>query len=230
MKNFLWFECLRVGFLVSTYWIWILGSKFILLNSQSRATVWVLDTCLIVGLRPSIIILITGSLSPKMHKTGTHLEKSVCLWVHTIHIIQLLNVLPSFDILCLGFGMESRTTFLDAITVGVGQCCWLNVVLQSPCPKDLQEQVTHPYVHPVIQRNNLRLCRTVLRQKIRSLHVPTGWNKCSTSKNTQDTSWGWLRVLKVSSKVWVLEQTPIYNAVPCFPHDNIVGNRLCDRM
>ena len=54
-------------FLVSTYLIWILGSKLILSNNLSRATLWVLDTCLIVGLRPLIIILITASLSSKMY-------------------------------------------------------------------------------------------------------------------------------------------------------------------
>ena len=38
--------------LVSMYLIWILGSKLILSNNQSRATLWVLGTCLIVGLLP----------------------------------------------------------------------------------------------------------------------------------------------------------------------------------
>ena len=52
--------------LVSTYSIWIFGSKLTLANNQSSATVWVLDTCLIVGLRPLIIILMTASLSSKM--------------------------------------------------------------------------------------------------------------------------------------------------------------------
>ena len=37
-------------FLVSVYLIWILGSKLIRSNNQSRATLWVLETCLIVGL------------------------------------------------------------------------------------------------------------------------------------------------------------------------------------
>ena len=45
-------------FLVSTYLIWILGSKLILSNNQSRATLWVLDTCRIVGLRPLFIIVL----------------------------------------------------------------------------------------------------------------------------------------------------------------------------
>ena len=48
---------------LSTYLIWILGSKLILSNNQSRATLWVLETCLTVGLLPLIIILITASLS-----------------------------------------------------------------------------------------------------------------------------------------------------------------------
>ena len=39
------------------------GSKLILSNNQSRATLWVLETCLTVGLLPFIIILITASLS-----------------------------------------------------------------------------------------------------------------------------------------------------------------------
>ena len=36
-------------------------------NNQSRATLWVLETCLIVGLLPFMIILITASLSSKIY-------------------------------------------------------------------------------------------------------------------------------------------------------------------
>ena len=50
-------------FLVSMYLTWILGSKLIRSNNHSRATLWVRETCLIVGLLPFIIILITASLS-----------------------------------------------------------------------------------------------------------------------------------------------------------------------
>ena len=48
------------------YRIWTSGSKWILSNNQSIATLWVLDTRLIVGLVPLVIILITASLSLKM--------------------------------------------------------------------------------------------------------------------------------------------------------------------
>ena len=41
-------------FLVSMYLIWILESRLIRSNNQSRATLWVLETCLIVGLLPLI--------------------------------------------------------------------------------------------------------------------------------------------------------------------------------
>ena len=47
---------------VSMYLFWILGSRLILSNNQCKATLWVLDTCLIVEIRPFIIILITASI------------------------------------------------------------------------------------------------------------------------------------------------------------------------
>ena len=74
-------------FLVSTYLIWILGSKLILSNNQSRATLWVLDTCLIVGLLPLIIILITASLSSNVeHRTK---QRRLRFRRNTINITQL---------------------------------------------------------------------------------------------------------------------------------------------
>ena len=58
-------------FLVSMYLIWILESKLIRSNNQSRATLWVLETCLIVGLLPSMIILITASLSSNTYNKAS---------------------------------------------------------------------------------------------------------------------------------------------------------------
>ena len=50
-------------FLVSMYLIWMIGSKLIRSNNQSRATLWVLEKHLIVGLLTFIIILINASWS-----------------------------------------------------------------------------------------------------------------------------------------------------------------------
>ena len=71
-KHNRWFHSSRVKFplvsmsaswfLVSMYLIWICGSKLIRSKNQSSATLWVLETCLIVGLLPFMIILITASL------------------------------------------------------------------------------------------------------------------------------------------------------------------------
>ena len=57
--------------LVSMYYIWILGSKLILSNNQSRATLWVLETCLIAGLLQFMIILITASLSSNTYNKAS---------------------------------------------------------------------------------------------------------------------------------------------------------------
>ena len=58
-------------FLVSMYLIWILESRLIRSNNQSRATLWVLETCLIVGLLPFIIILIAASLSSNTYNKAS---------------------------------------------------------------------------------------------------------------------------------------------------------------
>ena len=81
---------------------------------------------------------------PQKCTTETHLEKNVCLWVHNPHhsIAQSLSF-------CWHSGSwswnEESHQFPGCHYGWVEQCCWLNVVLQSLCPKD-QEQVAHPHV------------------------------------------------------------------------------------
>ena len=70
-------------------WSDFVGSRLILSNNQFKATLWAQDTCLIVGLLPLIIILITASLSSKtpepqsftFHETWSILARSrlMCL-------------------------------------------------------------------------------------------------------------------------------------------------------
>ena len=73
-KLTIWLACRRVWFLVSMYRIWIMGSKLILSSNQSRETLWVLDTCHIVGLLPLIIMLITVSLSSNTYNIAMDWE------------------------------------------------------------------------------------------------------------------------------------------------------------
>ena len=80
-KHNKWFQSSRLkfplvsmsasGFLVSMFLIWIFGSKLIRSNNQSSATLWVLETCLIVGLLPFIVILITASLSSNTYNKAS---------------------------------------------------------------------------------------------------------------------------------------------------------------
>ena len=60
--------------LVSMNLIWILESILIRSNNQSRATLWVLETCLIVGLLPFMIILITASWSSNTYNKASWWE------------------------------------------------------------------------------------------------------------------------------------------------------------
>ena len=55
----------------SMYLTRIFGSKLIRSNNQSSATLWILETCLTVGLLPLIIILITGSLSSNTYNKAS---------------------------------------------------------------------------------------------------------------------------------------------------------------
>ena len=62
-------------FLVSMYLIWISGPKPTQPNNQSRATLWVLETCLIVRPLRFMIILITASLSSNTNNEASRREE-----------------------------------------------------------------------------------------------------------------------------------------------------------
>ena len=213
-------------FLMSTHMIWILVSKLILPNNRSRATLCVLDTCLIVGLRPSFIIFDHGFVALKKNVQLRLISRSMSVCGHIIHnITQLTNILSYFDFLGLGSGMKSRTSFLDASMSGVGHCCSLNGVLQPLRPKD-QEHVTI-HTQSSIQRNDFRLCRTV-RDSGWFLPHPTDWNKMFYSQKKLKT------LLEIDfessrspakSESWNKPKSAML--WPCFPHDNIVRNQLC---
>ena len=83
-KHTKWIHSLRVKFpfhimsaiwfLVSVYLTWNLASKWTLSNNQSRATLWVLETCLNVGLLPFMVILITASMSSNTYNKASWWE------------------------------------------------------------------------------------------------------------------------------------------------------------
>ena len=97
----------RLAFLVSMHLIWNLGSKLIRSNNQSRATLWVLETCLIVGLLPFMIILITVSLS-----SNTYNKASLCEdWTFEGRKSTLSKSLTLFEIACVYESCEVENKF-----------------------------------------------------------------------------------------------------------------------
>ena len=75
---------------ISPHLIWILESRIIRENNQSRATLWVLETCLMVGLLPYMIILITASLSTQPYRvwetSSTTHEPYRSVYPHVCHV------------------------------------------------------------------------------------------------------------------------------------------------
>ena len=67
-----------------------LGVKLILSNNQLRATLWVLDTCLIVGLLLLIIIFTTASLSSNTYNIAV--GRKFRIRGHTVNVKQIGTV------------------------------------------------------------------------------------------------------------------------------------------
>ena len=84
----------------SWFLIWIWCPNWLSSNHQSSATLQVLDTCLIVGLLPLMIILITASLSSKDVQLRLALTR-LCVCGDAVHMWQLINISVS---LVFGFG------------------------------------------------------------------------------------------------------------------------------
>ena len=96
-KHNKWFHSSRVKFplvrmsaswfLVSMYLIWIFGSRLVRSNNQSSATLWVLETCLIVGLFPFNDHLDHCFVVFK-HIQQSFLMRRLDVWGNRINIIQ----------------------------------------------------------------------------------------------------------------------------------------------
>ena len=107
-------------FLVSMYLIWILGSKSILSNNQSRATLWVLETCLHIGLLPFMIILITASLSSKMYNIASWCEDWTFEEIKST--LSGSSIFPWIFFRVRGVDRSLRTWLIILISISVQNC------------------------------------------------------------------------------------------------------------
>ena len=97
MWNYLLSVCLQTGVLCRQTWFETWGSKLILSNNLSGATLCILDTCLIVGLRPLMIILITISLSSKKC-TASHQSRNFRVRRDMINVAQIKIVVLGWNL------------------------------------------------------------------------------------------------------------------------------------
>ena len=145
--------------------------------------------------------------------------------MYVIHLAHLTNLLSYFDVLGLGFGIKNCQCFLVACMFGLEIVVWLNVVLQSPCPKD-QEQITHSYVikHP---EKLLQILWNCARQNFASYTSSSQEQMFCLPKYTRHL----MRLILIPQRhqqSLSLGTNPVCNAVPRFPHDNIVESKSCD--
>ena len=88
--KFLWSVCLS-WFLVSMYLIWILESRLIRSKNPSSATLWVLETCLTIGLLPLIINYLYHCFVVFKHIQQSFLMRRLDVWRYQINIIQIID-------------------------------------------------------------------------------------------------------------------------------------------
>ena len=203
-KHKRWFHSSRVTvplvsmsaswFLVSMYLIWIFGSKLIRSNNQSRATLWVLETCLIVGLLHLKIILMTASLSSNTYNKASCCEN----WTFEGTKSTLFKTLITlWDCWCTCFSSRQTTGFtvLSWFWVAFPRT---NTIRSHKSRAGIPSNL-NPASKEMISAS-VELCETGF------LH-PTYWNKCMTSKNAQCSTRSRFWVVKISCEVRVLKQS-----------------------
>ena len=180
-------------------------SRLILSNNQSRATLWFLDTCLIViGLR-------------KLRVRG-----------HTVNIVQIKIVVLGWD---LGFVVGvlvwcgiTRQVFLY-LTFGVVELVWWTMKhFYDQIPMTKSWKSIHAWT--CIERNYFSFCRTVWNWRLFLAH-PTYCHERVTSENTHESTSCWFCVFSISDKIRILKQS--WSALLCcISHMTMLLNIICD--
>ena len=187
-------------FLVSRNLIWIFGSNLIRSNNQSRATLWVLETCLIVGLPPFKTILITASLSSNTNNKASWCENWTFEWTKST-LFKTLNI-PRDCWPCAWLASRQTTGF----TVQ----SWFRVVFprtetirshksRAGIPSDL-----NPASKEMIS-DSVELFET----EVCFLHIQLIETNVRLPKTHNVPPWGRFWVLKISRKIGVLKQSPV---------------------
>ena len=217
-------------FLVSTYLIWILGSKLILSNNLSNATQWVLDACLIIGLRPLMIILITAPLSSKTQSCASHWEEVA--FVETWSRFDNCSTfwLPFFFNLTLDMRTQFPAASLNPVLFP--EACWVDdffwfdecntSITISHKSRAGMPSIRKPASNEIIP-DSVELWDT----DVCFLHIQLMGTNVRLPK-THKIHLMLILNLQGCQQSLSLEIDPIYNVELYYPHDNIVDSYLCE--
>ena len=222
-----WFLDSASWFLDSTYLIWIMGSKFILSNNQSRATLWVLETCLKLGLLPLMIILITASLSSKMYNIArlweeftfeepkSTFDNSIWFW--------------EFCVWHCEFILFSDALLKDRLPrTYLNFCSRFDFECQISMTKSQRSNAGIPSIRKPASRemisDSVELCDT----HVCFLHIQHIGTNVWPPNMHNILTWSWFRIFIDLLQNQNLETVPIDIVAQYFPHDNIVCIHLCN--
>ena len=191
-------------------------------NNQSRATLWVLDTCLIVGLRSLMIILTTASLSSKMYSLGSPWEIRVFAGTWSTWLNWSTFRLSSTRlVLVWDFGAASR--FQELVIWGCSSPVFVRKtsITISQRSKASDPSIRSPASNEITSDSaewETEVCFLHIQLTSTNVRLPE-MHKTHPKVDIESSR------SPAKSESW---KKKACNAVPCFPHDNIVGNRLCD--
>ena len=164
------------------------GSRLVLATNQSSATLWFLHTCLIVGLRPLIILnhgfVILNNVQHRVKSRNFRVRRDM------VTIAQFKIVVPGWNLgLVLGVlvwrGVTRRVS--SYLIFGVVEFVWKRMKhLKNQIPKIKSLDSIHAQAR--IEWNNVSFCWTVWNFGLFLAH-PTCWHERVTSENAQESTW-----------------------------------------
>ena len=215
-KHKRWFNSSRVKFpfvslsaswfLVSMYLIWILGSKLILSNNQSRATNSVGSGNMSHGRASSLNDHFDHCFIVFKDIQQNFLTRRIRTFgENTINIVQIINLSMKLYFaleVCAGWHELSSCTGLSVLWLFWYVFSWRTATIGSHKSSAGIPSNLNPASKEMIS-DSVELCET----KVCFLHIQLIGTKRMTSENAQCSTWCTFWILKISCKVGVLNQS-----------------------
>ena len=176
MWTYLWSIFLRVYVWSQYNGFEILGSKSDLSNNQSRTTLWIRETCLILGLGSLIIVLITALLSSKTY-----------------------NMALETTVRCVFDGMWSMFVGMTLVCLIGMELCMFGLVTANEFPMTL----LGPSVLFDTERNTPIVKSLWVRAGIPSMHKTASTEMISASVELCETEVCFLHIQLTGTNVWL---------------------------